>query len=126
MTNAQRLGEIDGMLRKAPAGEIRDGLLAERAKLNPMAAYIKAIENGSVDAVIEAFKADMEPERAKLTIAQVCGQVRDLLAECDGDSSGILQECLETLDAERESIEAAEDKRIEESYAQLPIRITAY
>lgn len=65
---------------------------------DPLQAFRKACESGAVSATVEAFTA-------KLPISVICDRVRDLLEECDGDSSLVLQECLEALEADRKVIE---------------------
>lgn len=105
MSDANRIAEIDGMLNHLNLNpdsynkdQIWKTLMTERANL----AYTRDCASGAIAATAAAFRAD---EPAKLTIQQVCAQVRQLLADCDGDSSINLQECLEALEKDRKAIE---------------------
>lgn len=71
-------------------------MTAENSRVS-LAAFRKACDNGSVEATAKAFR--------KLTIQEVCATVRQLLEDCDGDSSIHLQKCLERLEEDRIVIE---------------------
>ncbi len=97
MTNYPTAAEIQQQSEKT--AEAWEASRAANAYKDPLQAFRSALADGSFDRTVKAF-CDPEPEPAKLTIAEVCERVRQLLEDCDGDSSVVLQECLETLEAD--------------------------
>lgn len=76
------------------------------AMVDPLKAFRMACDSGAVEATAKAFR--------KMTIQEVCATVRQLLEDCDGDSSIVLQECLEALEADRMAIEGIMDEEYDE------------